>query len=100
MAKIKAKFRRRNGVPYAIETFSGRQFRCRHCNEIFHREKDIDLHLRIVAQSAEGGRIQPHRLVPRIDMNVVINALYVYDVADRMHKQWLKMKKTDTYDGM
>jgi len=100
MPKIKAKFRRRNGIPYAIEIFSGKQFRCRHCNEIFLREKELDLHLKKIFIATDGKHISPHRLSPQFDSNVPSTLIYVYDIEDRMKKQWLKLKKGDVYDGV
>jgi uncharacterized C2H2 Zn-finger protein len=100
VGKIKAKFRRRNGVPYAVETFSGRQFRCRHCNEIFNREKELATHLRIVGAEHHGEQIPPHRYTPRLSTSIQATVLYTYDIADRMKKQWLKLKKFETYDGL
>jgi hypothetical protein len=100
MAKIKARFRRRNGIPYAIETFSGTQYRCRHCNEVFTRKKEIDMHLQHVARLSDGKPTQPDHHVPQLDSNVSVSVIYVYDVADQLKKQWLKLKTTDSYDGM
>jgi len=100
MPKIKAKFRRRNGVPYTIENFCGKQFRCRHCNEIFFREKELDVHLRNIAKEAHGKNLQPHRLAPQLNTNVLSTLIYTFDVEDRMKKQWLKLKKGDVYDGL
>ena len=100
MPKIKAKFRRRKGIPYAIETFAGKQFRCRHCNEIFYREKELDAHLRNVIKEYNDKQIQPHRFTPKISSTVNSTVLYTYDIEDRMKKQWLKLKKGDVYDGL
>lgn len=100
MPKIKAKFRKRNGIPYAIEIFSGTQYRCRHCNEIFLHAKELDAHLRMVAKERKNKRFEPHRSTPALHSNVSSTVLYTYDIEDRMKKQWLKLKKNDTYDGL
>jgi hypothetical protein len=83
-----------------VEQFSGKQFRCRHCNEIFFREKELDIHLRKTAAEFKGEIIQPHKFTPQFSSNVQSSVLYVYDIEDRMKKQWLKLKKSDVYDGL
>ncbi len=96
---IHAKFRRRYDVPYAIEQLSGRQFRCRHCNEVFLTEKELDRHIQRVLKSQEKGKIRVSAVSPKLSSNVEIRVLYTYDMKDRLQKQWLKLKKGDVYDG-
>lgn len=100
MPKIKAKFRRRYGVPYAVETYSGKQFRCRHCNEIFWREKELDAHIRSVVAEKKGKTVPVHHSAPQLSANLIATLIYTYDIEDRMKKQWLKLKKGDVYDGL
>jgi len=98
--RIHAKFRRRNGVPYAVEQLSGRQFRCRHCAEVFLSEKELDRHIRRLIRT---GREKPERVstkAPALSSSVTVRALYTYDIMDKMKRQWLKLKRNDEYDGI
>lgn len=98
--RIHAKFRKRNGVPYAIEQLSGRQFRCRHCNEVFLSEKELDRHIRQVLKIDGKGKSKPCREAPELSTSVNVRTLYTYDIMDRMKKRWVKLKRGDEYDGM
>lgn len=98
--RIHAKYRKRRGVPYAVEQLSGRQYRCRHCNEIFFNEKSLDAHINnvIAADDSAKKRISP--ACPALSSSVQVSALYTYDLTDKMKKQWLKLRKDDEYDGL
>ncbi len=97
--KIHAKFRRRHGVPYAIEQLTGKQFRCRHCNQVFRREKELDKHIAQLLKSTEKGKTRVHPASPAMSFNTDAQVLYTYDINDRLKRQWLKLKKGDLYDG-
>lgn len=99
IAKIQAKFRRRDGVPFAIEQLSGRQYRCRHCNTVYRTEKEINRHLKTVAVSSKGKKITIDAKTPSINRNTDINVLYSYDINDMMRRKYLKLSKDEVYDG-
>lgn len=100
LPKIHAKFRKRYGVPYAIEQLSGRQFRCRHCNEIFFSEKELERHISSVRDTAgtRDRRISP--AAPALSSSIVVNVLYTYDLLDKMRKKWLRLRTGEVYDGI
>jgi len=98
--KIHAKFRRRHGVPYAIEQLSGRQFRCRHCSEVFLTEREMDRHIKAVLSSEEKSKFRVNWSSPKLSSNVEVRVIYTYDLVDKMKRQWLKLKKSDEYDGI
>jgi hypothetical protein len=98
--KIHAKFRKRDGVPYAIEQLNGRQFRCRHCNEVFLSENELDRHFRNLIKSKDKNRFRICPSSPALSLNVEVKVIYTYDIRDRMKRQWLKLKKSDQYDGI
>lgn len=98
--RIHAKFRRRNGVPYAVEQLSGRQFRCRHCNQVYLSEKELDHHIRQVVTTGGKKKSTVCREAPELSSSVSLRALYAYDIMDKMKKKWLKLKRGDEYDGM
>ena len=97
--RIHAKYRRRRGVPYAIEQLNGRQYRCRHCNEVFIYEKELDAHIRDVLRSGEDACKARPSGVPSLSSTISVRVLYTYDIMDRMKRQWLKLKSGDEYDG-
>jgi len=96
---IHAKFRRRHGVPFAIEQVSGRQFRCRHCNTVFYTEKQIDAHLRKVANTSGKTKVPIDPMTPPLSRTVEVRLLYTYDIKDHLQRKWLRLKRGDTYDG-
>jgi len=98
--KIHAKFRKRHGIPYAIEQLSGRQFRCRHCNKVFLREREIEAHLKGLTKSDERGKTKVSSNVPDLSTTIEVRVLYTYDIVDKMKRQWLKLKSGDQYDGI
>jgi uncharacterized C2H2 Zn-finger protein len=98
--RIHAKFRKRNGVPYAIEQLSGRQFRCRHCNEVFLSEKELDYHIRHVLKNDTHAKGKVCKKAPALSTSVDVRTLYAYDIMDKMKKKWLKLKRGDEYDGI
>jgi len=97
---IHAKFRKRRGIPYAIEQLSGRQFRCRHCNTVFFRERDLDAHIQHVLDSKEKAKSHVTHEAPELSTTVDVRVLYTYEISDRLKRQWLKLKTGDVYDGI
>jgi hypothetical protein len=98
--KIHAKFRKRHGVPYAIEQLSGRQFRCRHCNEIFFSERELDRHITSVRDSEGKSNRRVSPATPVLSSSISVNVLYTYDILDKMKKKWLRLKTGEVYDGI
>ncbi len=98
--KIHAKFRKRHGVPYAIEQLSGRQFRCRHCNGIFFSEKELDRHIATIRDAKEPSSRRVSPAAPALSSSILVNVLYTYDILDKMKKKWLRLKGGDVYDGI
>jgi hypothetical protein len=97
---IHAKFRKRRGIPYAIEQLSGVQYRCRHCNTVFLREKEMDVHLEHVLRSKEKSKSRVSKEVPELSSTTDVRVLYTYFLPDRLKRPWLKLKKGDVYDGI
>jgi uncharacterized C2H2 Zn-finger protein len=98
--KIHAKFRKRQGVPYAIEQLCGRQFRCRHCNEVFLTEKELDRHIKNALKSDDRNKFRVDSSTPKLSSNIMVKVFYSYDLTDKIKQQWLKLKKGDEYDGI
>jgi len=96
MPKIKAKFRKYNGIPFAIERLSGTQYRCRLCNGLFLNKSELDRHLRDEARNHPNGR--PSKECPRIDGNTQVTVLYTEDWHDRIRKDYLNLPDSVTFD--
>jgi hypothetical protein len=100
MPKISAKFRRWKGVPYAIEQFSGKQYRCRHCNKVFWEEKELNRHLESVSRIKQSGKLSVDRNVPQLNHMLELKIGYMYEITDCMRRQYLKLKNNEVYDGI
>jgi hypothetical protein len=97
---LHAKFRRRRGIPYAIEQLSGRQYRCRHCNTIFFREMDLDKHIDQLLDLRKKSKPPVSPDAPELSTTTDVRVLYTYDISDRLKRQWLRLRKGDVYDGI
>jgi len=100
LPKIHARFRRRHGVPYAIEQLSGKQFRCRHCNEVFFTEKELQHHISALGKSREVSNYRVSPASPALSSSIPLTILYTYDILDKMKRKWLKLKPGEIYDGI
>ncbi|MBN1632559.1 MAG: hypothetical protein JW917_00160 [Ignavibacteria bacterium] len=89
--QIKAKFRTRNGIKYAIENLCGRQYRCHHCGNIFYSEKEIFRHFEIDLNRE--GKTKKNK-IPKLYDNVAVNLFYSEDVKDELKQKYLKTIKT------
>ena len=90
---LKVKFRKRKGVPFAVERLSGVQYRCRACNKLFLEKEELDKHL--------DGKVDAHRIgtpsdeAPKLNENLLIKAIYIQDIIDSLKKDYIKH---DQYD--
>ena len=100
MPKISVKFRRRNGIPFAIEQFSGKQFRCRHCNKVFWEEQELDRHLELVNKTRKSIQVDIDTHTPQLNEVTEIRIGYFYDIADALKRKYLRLKKNESYDGV
>lgn len=90
---LKVKFRKRNGVPFAVERLSGVQYRCRACNELFLEREELDRHLDSKIESHHPGTLSGD--VPKLNENLLIKAIYIQDIIDSLKKDYVKH---DEYD--
>ena len=97
--RLSVKYRRRSGVPYAIEQLSGRQFRCRHCNTVYLTEREITMHLKQVAKTTSGKHIPVEARSPKLDSTIDLRLGYFYDIRDYLQRKFLKLGKNEIYDG-
>jgi len=88
--KLSAKFRMKEGVPFAIETISGTQFRCGICGEIFYKRVEFDKHL-----SLEKTDDKIDIKFPQLNKNISISVIYTQDIRDRTNSLYPKLRKGD-----
>lgn len=97
MPKIKARFRKYRGVPFAIEQFTGTQYRCRACNRVFLKKSEFEKHLQ---READDGAIAVlSRDCPQVGENTKASVLYTRDFYDEMRQDFLKLPEGESYDG-
>ncbi len=87
--KLTAKFRTKDGVPFAIETLSGRQYRCGICGKIFFDRKELELHLK---NENPNGNFN----FPELNKNISINVIYTQDVRDLTNPKHPKLYKGES----
>lgn len=90
---LKVKFRKRNGIPFAVERLSGIQYRCRACNKLFLEKEDLDKHLD--AKTETHLVAAPSGDVPKLNENILIKAIYIQDIMDSLKRDYVKH---DEYD--
>jgi hypothetical protein len=97
---IHARFRKRSGVPIAIEFLSGRQYRCRHCNKVYFSEDELDRHVKEFSKISGKSKSLVDPSCPELSYGADLRVLYTYDIKDRLQKKWLKLRKDEKYDGI
>jgi hypothetical protein len=98
--RLHVKYRIRKGVPYSVEQAIGIQFRCRHCNQVYFPERELDKHIKKLLKSEPAEKIKPSPSTPKLNTAIEIRIPYIYDFTDKMRQKWLKLKEGDTYDGI
>jgi len=96
MPKIKARFRRYHGVPFAIEQFTGTQYRCRACNQIYLKKTEFENHLRREAKNATGQKAL--KKCPQVDTTIQAKVLYSRNFYDTTRRDFLHLQEGVTYD--
>ncbi|MGQ9643804.1 MAG: TFIIB-type zinc ribbon-containing protein [Ignavibacterium sp.] len=88
--KLTAKFRIKDKVPFSIETFSGKIFRCGVCGTIFFSRNELERHLPF-----EKNKIYDDLKFPEIDKNLTISVIYSHDIRDLTNPKYPKLQKGD-----
>ena len=88
--KLTAKFRVKNNVPFSIETFSGKIFRCGVCGKIFFSREELDSHL-----PSEKNKDCKELQFPDLDRNIAINIIYTQDIRDLANPKYPRLQKGD-----
>jgi hypothetical protein len=88
--KLTAKFRVKEKVPFSIETFSGKIFRCGVCGKIFYSREELEYHI-----TTEKKKNYDELKFPELDKNISINIIYTQDIRDLTNPKYPKLKKGD-----
>ena len=96
MPKIKARFRKHRGVPFAIEQFTGTQYRCRACNRVFLKKREFENHLQREAENDTAK--SPSKDCPQVGRNTHATVLYTKDFYDEMRQSFLQLPEGEAYD--
>lgn len=88
--KLTAKFRIKEKVPFSIETFSGKIFRCGVCGKIFFSREELDRHL-----PAEKNQSYDSLQFPELNKNLTISVVYTQDIRDLTNPKYPRLQKGD-----
>jgi hypothetical protein len=88
--KLIAKFRIKDKVPFSIETFSGKIFRCGVCGRIFYSREELEHHLP-AEKEKNFGELQ----FPELDKNIEVKVIYTQDLRDLTNPKYPRLQKGD-----
>lgn len=90
---LKVKFRKRKGVPYSVERFSGVQYRCRSCNTVFLEKDELENHLHANVDVHGAGKASAE--APKLNENLLVRVIYIQDIIDSLKREYVRH---DEYD--
>lgn len=90
--KLTVKLRIKNGVPFAIETLKGQQFRCGICGEIFWQREDLEKHIKTETPKSFN---QKNLQFPELDKNISVRVIYTQDIRDLTNPKYPHLVKGD-----
>ncbi len=96
MPRVKVRFRKYKDIPFAVEQFTGVQYRCRLCNRIFLDKKELQAHLQWEANKGDKPAVSGKAPVP--GQNITAKLLYTIDIHDHIRGQYLQTKDDITFD--
>jgi uncharacterized C2H2 Zn-finger protein len=88
--KLTVKLRTKSGVPFSIETLTGRQFRCGVCGNVYWYRKELDRHLEI-EKSVNYTKLQ----FPELDRNINVRVIYTQDIRDLTNPKYPRLVRGD-----
>jgi len=88
--KLTAKLRIKNGVPFAIETLTGKQFRCGICGKVYFHREELDRHLKRETPP-ESNKFE----FPRLDRNISVSVIYSQDIRDLTNPKYPRLARGD-----
>lgn len=88
--KLTAKFRMKEKVPFSIETFSGKIYRCGICGKLFYTREELDKHL-----PAEKNKNYDDLMFPELNKNLTISVVYTQNIRDLTNPKYPRLQKGD-----
>lgn len=88
--KLTAKFRIKEKVPFSIETFTGKIFRCGVCGKIFFPREELNKHL-----PTEKNKSYDDLQFPELNKNLTISVVYIQNIRDLTNPKYPKLQKGD-----
>jgi len=88
--KVTVKLRIKYGIPFAIETLTGLQFRCGVCGKVFWHRDELDKHL-LRETPADSNKLH----FPELDNNISLRAIYTQDIRDLTNPKYPRLVKGD-----
>jgi hypothetical protein len=88
--KITARFRLKDKVPFSIETFSGRIYRCGYCGKILYSRDELDKHISVEKDSGND-----KTMFPELNKNLTISLIYTQNIKDLTNSKYPKLQKGD-----
>ena len=90
--KLTVKLRIKNGIPFAIETLTGLQFRCGVCGKVFWHREELEKHL----ETERSSDVNYKKLAfPELDKNISVRAIYTQDIRDLTNPKYPRLVKGD-----
>jgi len=87
--KLSAKFRERDGIPFAIEKPTGTQFRCGVCGKVFYHRNELEKHLKIEKKNLPINKLN----FPKFNEKIEVNLYYYQDTREATLINFEKFKK-------
>ncbi len=88
--KLTAKLRIKNGIPFAIETLTGLQFRCGVCGKVFWHREELDKHIE-KESPVDSKKYQ----FPELNKNLDVRAIYTQDIRDLTNPKYPRLVRGD-----
>jgi hypothetical protein len=88
--KLIVKFRIKEKVPFSIETFSGKIFRCGICGKIYYYREELDSHI-----EKEKNKNYSDLQFPELERSITINVLYTQDLREILISKSPRLRKGD-----
>ena len=88
--KLTAKFRVKEKVPFSIETFSGKIYRCGVCGNIFYSRDELEKHL-----PKEKHKDYDTLMFPELNKNLTISVVYTQNIRDLTNPKYPRLQRGD-----
>lgn len=88
--KMTAKLRIKDKIPFAIETLTGKQFRCGICGHVYFHREELERHL-----LKEKLPKYENPQFPELDRNILVSVIYTQDIRDLTNPKYPRLQRGD-----